>query len=84
LIDVPGKPATLDVIPGLAEGENPGSRTADVSGCDDLRPDFFGIVSVYGSRVPLRGPGMTRRISVRSVDSQQAFSTRYETPRRGA
>ncbi len=46
-----------------------------------MRSALFFNVSVYGSRVPLRGPGMTRRISVRSVDSQQAFSARYETPR---
>ena len=52
----------LGVIPGLGAAENPGSITAEVSGKIDERSASSGIVSGYGSRVPLRGPGMTRRV----------------------
>ncbi len=46
-----------NVILGLAAGEDPGSITADGAGRSSTLVALSCIVSGYGSRVRLRGPG---------------------------
>ena len=55
-----------EVVLGLAAGKNPGSVTADASDGIGGRFASSRIVSGDGSRVPLRGTRMTRRMAATS------------------
>ncbi|AWN54191.1 hypothetical protein [Methylobacterium sp. 17Sr1-1] len=58
-VDLARTSTLLDVFPELDEVENPGSMTADGAERGGQRSASSSNVSVYGSRVPLCGPGMT-------------------------